>query len=754
MPSRRPHAKPPTSRPVSAPATHLCRPFSSPDELLEVLVLALDEICGRGSRPGRSEPEDGEATGESRGSPSRDFAARRLATLGVSGEAFDWPHNRLAVALGIDDRVAEALVAVACLPRISPADFHSSRREDLRSRTRERHMRGDWAGRVDEEEDDDSPRRGGSSEVFEAGDLVAAGRGLFGWDDQACEQISRSLGIDGSRRLDGLVAFKPIGPRRPGVDPRRGEHRLLATAPLKRFVDGGGNVARGLSLIESEGVRVGSCMSDLTAERIVLGLETMARLRSVLDGGRLPVGHLRDRSGWLRVLVHAECNSEGFCRALAALLGRRVLLARDAGAHLGVGGSGLFAEARLQGAIVVLDTPPSRAGHFYEGDPGLFGKDDSPDREAGPDGSRFADVPAISLRRGQGDDPTGRRVGEIAVEPPCESERRWWWVSALDAVGVEPVGDGVLQRLAALALHPEQMMALTFVWLEASAADGIEADPEALVLLAQEVGAGSDDDEIPQTRLDQIALSPELTDQLAFAVSACREGAGLMKQLEGSLHGGYGHAIVLLLSGGPGLGKTLAAEGLAGELGLPLTRCSGADIRGMFYGQSEARIRALFRKPGRRVVFLDEADGLLRARRDDPSCHIDSRLVNVLLEEIERTKHVVVLATNRPDSLDPALARRILFDLRFELPGPRERRAIWAGHLPASFPGASDVDLDAVKYIPLTGGGIKNASWRALLRAKRDGVPLSTTLVLEEAASEPFADELVTSPVGRDRPEG
>ena len=744
-----------TPRPVSTPATHLVQPFAAPNEMLAALVLALGEICGSGLSLMRSEAEANEGPGESRCSPSRDFAVRRLATLGIPVEAFPWPHRRLADALGIDQRVAEALVAVACLPRIPPSDFQSSRREELRARRRAGHMHGDWAGRADEEEDDHGRRRGGSSDAFEAGDPVAAGRCLFEWDDEACEQVTRSLAIDGSRRLEGLVAFKPIGPRRPGIDPRGGEHRLLPLSPLRRFVDGDGNVARGLSLFESDGARAGSRMSASTAARIVRGLATTARLRSVLDGQHLPVGHLRDRSGWLRLLIHPECDSEGLCRALAALVGRRVLLARDAGAHLGAGGSGLFAEARLRGAVVVLDrTQPTRARHACDRDFEFFGMDDSPHRQDEPDGSQFADVPAISLRRGQSDDPTGRRVGEITLEPPCESERRLWWVSALDAVGAGPVGDGVLQRLVALALHPEQMMALTFVWLEASAADGIEADPEALALLAQEVSAGSDDDEIPQTRLDQVALSPELTDRLAFALSACREGAGLLKQLEGSLHGGYGHAVVLLLSGGPGLGKTLVAEGLAGELRLPLTRCSGADIRGMYYGQSESRIRALFRKPGRRVVFLDEADGLLRARRDDPSSHIDSRLVNVLLEEIERTEHVVVLATNRPDSLDPALARRILFDLRFELPGPRERRAIWAGHLPASFPGASDVDLDAVKYLPLTGGGIKNASWRALLRAKRDGVPLSTTLVLEEAACEPFAAEVVTSPVGRNLPEG
>ena len=177
------------------------------------------------------------------------------------------------------------------------------------------------------------------------------------------------------------------------------------------------------------------------------------------------------------------------------------------------------------------------------------------------------------------------------------------------------------------------------------------------------------------------------------------------------------------------------------------------DQHGMWYGQSESRIRALLRKPGRRVVFLEEADGLLRARGDHPSSHIDSRLVNVFLEEIERTRHVVVLATNRPECLDPALARRVLFDLRFELPGPTERRAIWQRHLPASVLGASEVDLDVLKYVPLTGGGIKNASWRAILRARQQGTPLTTLTVLDEAASEPLAAGSMMTRIGRDADE-
>jgi SpoVK/Ycf46/Vps4 family AAA+-type ATPase len=94
------------------------------------------------------------------------------------------------------------------------------------------------------------------------------------------------------------------------------------------------------------------------------------------------------------------------------------------------------------------------------------------------------------------------------------------------------------------------------------------------------------------------------------------------------------------------------------------------------------------------------------------------------------------MATNRAERLDPALDRRVLFHLKFEAPGKAEREAIWRLHLPEAVKGAAAVDCARLARHRLSGGGIKNASWRAILRAAREGVEVTTEVVEDEARRE------------------
>ena len=117
-------------------------------------------------------------------------------------------------------------------------------------------------------------------------------------------------------------------------------------------------------------------------------------------------------------------------------------------------------------------------------------------------------------------------------------------------------------------------------------------------------------------------------------------------------------------------------------------------------------------------------------------------MVNVLLQEIEKFRGVVILTTNRDHTLDPALERRLLARLEFGMPGETERAALWEKHLPPRAPRAADVDLPALaRAYPLSGSFIRTAAFLATVRATRrpEGERILMQADLTGAAAEQFA---------------
>lgn len=157
----------------------------------------------------------------------------------------------------------------------------------------------------------------------------------------------------------------------------------------------------------------------------------------------------------------------------------------------------------------------------------------------------------------------------------------------------------------------------------------------------------------------------------------------------------------VILYGPPGTGKTLLARALAGEAGVPFFALSGSDFVQMYVGVGASRIRELFsnaRKAGKCVIFIDEIDALGRRRSDAASEERDQTL-NALLSEMSGFRGdegiVVLAATNRLETLDPALLRPGRFDRQIEvgLPGRDERLDILNLHS-RNKPMACDVDLE------------------------------------------------------------
>ena len=191
-----------------------------------------------------------------------------------------------------------------------------------------------------------------------------------------------------------------------------------------------------------------------------------------------------------------------------------------------------------------------------------------------------------------------------------------------------------------------------------------------------------------------------------------------------------------LLVGPPGTGKTLLAKAVAGEAGVPFFSISGSEFVEMFVGMGAAKVRDLFKQAEEKapcIVFIDEIDTIGK-KRDTGMGSNDEReqTLNQLLTEMDGfdgTKGVVILAaTNRPESLDPALLRPGRFDRRIpvELPDLNGRVAILKVHA-KDMKMAAGVDFDAIARATsgASGADLANIINEAALRAvrmKRDEV--------------------------------
>ena len=244
----------------------------------------------------------------------------------------------------------------------------------------------------------------------------------------------------------------------------------------------------------------------------------------------------------------------------------------------------------------------------------------------------------------------------------------------------------------------------------------------------------------PRLSLDGVVLPrasrTRLTEALAIP-AALASLAAADWGLEGSLLGTPG--IALLFYGSPGTGKTLCAEAIAGQLGRSLWRLRTEQLLSKFVGETEKRLADVFAAARRKgdVVLVDEADSFLTTRESAVRVW-EATMTNVLLQEIERFRGVVILTTNRDAVLDPALERRLIARIGFQLPCAEERRLLWERHIPSRVPRASDVDLKALATTwALSGSHIRTAALFALARAaSREGdARLLTRADLEEAAS-------------------
>ena len=201
----------------------------------------------------------------------------------------------------------------------------------------------------------------------------------------------------------------------------------------------------------------------------------------------------------------------------------------------------------------------------------------------------------------------------------------------------------------------------------------------------------------------------------------------------------------ILLVGPPGTGKTMLAKAVAGEANVPFFSMSGSEFVEMFVGMGASKVRDLFQQAKEKapcIVFIDEIDAIGQKRSGGQYGGNDEReqTLNQLLTEMdgfEGNNGVIILAaTNRPESLDPALTRPGRFDRRvpMELPDLKGREAILQVHA-KKIKVAEDVDFNKIARMAsgASGAELANIVNEAALRAVRDGRRFATQADLEES---------------------
>ncbi|MDE1769736.1 MAG: CDC48 family AAA ATPase [Thaumarchaeota archaeon] len=162
----------------------------------------------------------------------------------------------------------------------------------------------------------------------------------------------------------------------------------------------------------------------------------------------------------------------------------------------------------------------------------------------------------------------------------------------------------------------------------------------------------------------------------------------------------------VLLYGPPGTGKTLLAKAVANESNAHFISISGPEIMSKFYGESEARLREIFKEAKEKspsIIFIDEIDSIA-PKREEVTGEVERRVVSQLLSLMDgleaRGKVIVIAATNRPNAIDPALRRPGRFDREIEIkvPDKKGRKDILMIHT-RNMPLSDDVNLDKIAAI-------------------------------------------------------
>ncbi len=230
----------------------------------------------------------------------------------------------------------------------------------------------------------------------------------------------------------------------------------------------------------------------------------------------------------------------------------------------------------------------------------------------------------------------------------------------------------------------------------------------------------------PHYTWDDIVLPPEQRDQLRQMCDYMQFRSLVYDTWGFDRKFAMGKGIHALFAGPSGTGKTMAADIMAGELGLDLYKIDLSSVVSKYIGETEKNLSRIFTEAesSNAILFFDEADALFGKRSDVKDAH--DRYANIetnyLLQRLEAYEGVVILATNLRKNMDDAFVRRLHFIIDFPFPTEAERQCIWEQVWPDTAPLGSDLDLPGLaRRVELAGGHIRNVALAAAFLAAADG---------------------------------
>jgi len=203
----------------------------------------------------------------------------------------------------------------------------------------------------------------------------------------------------------------------------------------------------------------------------------------------------------------------------------------------------------------------------------------------------------------------------------------------------------------------------------------------------------------------------------------------------------YGNGMSILFYGAPGTGKTMAAQVLANELGMPLYRVDLSQLISKYIGETQKNIGRIFDEADKCdcILLFDEADAIFTKRSDvsDAQDRYSNAETAYLLQRIEQYAGVSILATNLLQNFDDAFRRRISYMVHFPMPDVKLRKELWDSIFPVGTPVSLEVDtLMLAQLFELSGASIKNAALHSALMARAEQCEVGMKHILSGISNE------------------
>jgi len=274
---------------------------------------------------------------------------------------------------------------------------------------------------------------------------------------------------------------------------------------------------------------------------------------------------------------------------------------------------------------------------------------------------------------------------------------------------------------------------------------GEEPTREALWAAARECSRpefmGLAEHVIPRYKMSDLILTEKVQEQLQHLIDYLAQQETVYHRWGASKVRARGFGMKALFSGGPGTGKTMAAEVIAHTLGLDMYRVDLSSVVSRWVGETEKNLKKIFdaAEGGTAVILFDEADALFGSRGETKSSQdrFANQEVSFLLQRLEVFEGCAILTTNLQENIDEAFLRRFGAVIEFPMPTAVQRRALWARAIPANAPRSDDLDLDELAdQFLLAGGSIVNSAINACIIAATRGDAVGQRHAIEAVARE------------------